>query len=496
MRTSRLQRLRQAIAARKYRSTKGAASGPVDLEGLACLLLDVKALNPTQRDFIFDSSRVSLFIGPLGSAKTVSLVASLLIPALFYPGSTWGLFRGTWWTLKETTLFKFTQALDRLGPGIIVDKSEGPPYVVYLQTIRLGEEDDGPTEPAKFVCYGLDELSKLGSMEFTGIGVDEANEINIQMASTLDSRLRQPLPGRGVDHPFFLRFCMNPPNRSHWGHTKFCREADCEPVSWGKKHRALKEENAHNLPTDYYETVAKGMTPDMKVRLIEGECGPDPSGMPVYPEFRSTLHVSELSYQAPQPIIRGWDFGRRRPACVWASMRPDGCMDFLYCLLGHNENLDIFAGKVIAESARLFPGCTFWRDYVDPHGAQKRDVSEKSSHDVLREKGIAPLFRDVTIDTGIRQVSEGLCQLINGRPKFMFDRYGCNLVIEGFASGYSWPTIRPGHAMKETPVADGFYEHLMDAVRYIAVNLNLGSNYDKSKLPRNLRAIRGGRSNR
>lgn len=72
----------------------------------------------------------------------------------------------------------------------------------------------------------------------------------------------------------------------------------------------------------------------------------------------------------------------------------------------------------------------------------------------------------------------------------MYDRVGCQALIEGYAGGYTYALPRPGHRLKEEPVADGFYEHLMDADRYIEVGLALGSAVPADQHRRVLRRIR------
>lgn len=483
MRLSRLEKARYAAAESK------APKKPehVDLEGLASKIVGGPLL-PTQREYIFAPERICWYTGPWGVAKTSSLVASIVIPALLYPGTTWLIARATWWSLEETTLKRFLQCMARF-PGIILDKQTGPPARYWLASAMMDEHGE-PCEPSQIIFHGLDDLEKLGGTEFTGVGIDEASELDEPMVATLNGRLREKkLHEERPEGPFFLRMVSNPVRRSHWLHRKFCNEQDCDPEPWGRKFRPRPNENDHNLPPGYHEEQARGLSPEMRLRFIEGECGPDPSGQPVFPEFRHSLHVGDLGKPQPGQMIRGWDFGRRRPAVVWAQAHA-GKVNRYACDLGENKHLEVYTRHILEKSSLLFPHATSWIDFVDSHGTQLKDTSDKTSIDILRSFGLRPRYRDVGIDTGLSLMSKGLCTLVDGRPRSMYDRVGCSLLIEGYAGGYSYDMPRPGHAAKEKPVADGFYEHLMDADRYIEVGLQLGSTSPMESHRRVLRKIR------
>ncbi len=483
MRLSRVEKLNRQRAAAK--ASERPQQETTDVEGLISRIVGGPVL-PTQRDFILSPERRGWFTGPVGSAKTTSGIASVILPAMFYPGSRWGVFRSTFWTLEQTTMADFIEALNRLGPNMIVDKVVGPPTKIWIAS-ALRDDRGRSLEPSEILFHGLDDFQKLGGTKFTGIYVDEVNEIEENMATTLDQRLRLKRPGqeRAVG-PFFWRGTSNPVRRSHWLHKKFCNEEDCEPVPWGKKFQPKPKENEMNLPPGYYDTIAQGLSPEMYMRMVKGECGPDPMGLPVFPEWQPSLHVAQLSCDVSAPVIRSWDFGRRRPCVVWAQ-RLGSHINRLLVEMGDNEMLEAFADRILTRSSYEFPRATKWLDFCDPHGTAKRDTSDKSSIQILNDKGIRPTYRDVLIQRGIDAMSKGLVTLSNGRPVSQYDRFGARLLIDGYGGGYTWPEPKPGKAMKEKPVADGFYEHPMDCDRYLMVNLTMGSSTQKGQHRTNLR---------
>ena len=445
------------------------------LEGLAAQMLG-GPLTPTQKEFIFAKERVCWYTGPVGTGKTAAVIASILLPAMMLPGSRWFIGRAVYWTLEETTQKKFVEACDRLGPDVIIDREVGPPYKIWLAP-AVRNEDGTPAEPSEIILYSLDNIGKLKSMEFTGAAIDEANEVDQQMAATLNERLRLKLPSqeRAVG-PFFLRMSSNPVTRNHWLHKKFCGEEDCELPPWGRKFWASREENQHNLPPDYYEEISKGMTTDQRIRFIDGNCGPNPEGEGVFAkDFVSATHTAALKWDANRPGMRGWDFGRRRPACVWAQEQANGSIWRFAALLGDNETLQAFIRRVQQRTVQQFPDCKSWTEYVDPHGNQRKDNTEKTSIDTMREAGLHVHFRDVQVSTGLDLMGEDLNIMVQGKPKAMFDIAGCGILIEGYQGGYRWPVSKWGGVLREKPVADGFYEHVMDADRYIIVNKRMGS---------------------
>lgn len=431
----------------------------------------------TQRAFIYSPERIAWFTGPYGSGKTGSLVASVVLPALIYPDSKWFVARATYWTLQETTLADFEKYIMRLGPRIVVDRAKGPPYKVWLAS-GLRKADGRPEEPSVVIFHSLDDMDKLGSTMFSGIAVDEANEIPQDIAAALNGRLRYRRERYETrpSGPYFLRLASNPVRRSHWLHQHFCCEPDCKlQIPWGLKFKSKPYENAHNLPPNYYEDIGRGMTQEQKLRFVLGECGPDPQGEGVYPEFRPEMHVKEsLKHDAKFPLIRGWDFGRRRPAVVWAQL-VEGQLRRLAATLGDNISLDRFYERVMNRTAMQFPGCTSFLDYCDPSGSQKRDVTEETSISLLQRRGLNPRWRDVKLETGLELVSKGLTTLTEkGEPRSVFDRANCSLLIEGYLGGYCWPKPTALREVGEKPFKDGFYEHMMDADRYIETCIALG----------------------
>lgn len=462
-------------------------------------------LSEPQRGYIFCPDFIAWFTGPYGSGKTSALVASLMMPSMLYPDSHWFLARAVYWTLEETTLKELDDVIDRIGPNIVIDRVKGPPYKLWIKpAVQLKDFDVTP--PSKITVHSLDDMGKLGSTRFSGIGVDEADEVDENIITALPGRLRhkrkcepkRTLPDGKPDTrpqgPFFLRMSSNPPRRSHFLHRKFCTDEDTDPVKMGTKFGSTRADNEHNLPEGYYEKMTAGMSPSQKLRYAEGLCGPDPSGDGVFSDdFNNEIHAAPCVYDPTYPLIRGWDFGRRGPSVVWAQPKA-GQVVRLACTIGKNISLYAFSERVLNQTAVMFPRPASQLDYVDPHGDAKRDVSEKTSVSILREKRLSPQWRDVSVETGIELMTKWLHTMVpapgGSKPKSQFDRVRCNALIEGYMSGYCYPPGTKNQPHKPKPLADGYYEHVMDADRYIVVNMEMGSTVKVEEHRRVLRRVR------
>jgi hypothetical protein len=478
-RLSRIEKIRRATAPK---------ASPVVLSKMDDLASRICGgpIGPSQRAFIFSNERRLWFTGPVGVGKTEALIASIMCPAILYPGSRWFIGRHVYWTLEETTQKKFFAAVDRLGPDMVVDRQVGPPYKVWLASAVEGGE------PAEIVFHSLDNLEKLGSTEFNGIGVDEANELPSEIPHVLDARLRWKMPWqKKPEGPYILRFASNPVRRSHWLHIEFCGEADCKPTPWGRKIRAHRDENKHNLPAGYYESISQNMTAEARIRFIEGDCGPDINGDPVFPDFATNLHSMDLKFEHGVPLLRGWDFGRQRPAVVFSQYLPNGWHNRLDMMMGENVLLTTFLERVLNYTGMAFPHAQEVMDFCDPHGDQKREMSDKSPMDLLRGAGLQPRFKDIRLDVALEWMGQELIRLIERRPQAAFDRVKCAVMVEGYAGGYTWPERRVGRTMKDKPLADGYYEHPMDGDRYTVVGIRQGwAGNQRKATARVLRKIR------
>jgi hypothetical protein len=397
-----------------------------------------------------DASAVA-YCGAPGSAKTTWLLWEILRNCFLHPGSKWVIGRKTYREITDTT--QETLRADILNPYNI-------PYKEYKED-NIYELPGG----SRLLFRSLDELDKFGSLEITGFGIDEAQETSQRFFDTLTDRCRYR-----IGRPLYL-LAANSPSRDHWIYDLFINP---ETKREGYYHViASIYDNQKNLPQIYIANMERAYKdlPALARQKLHGEFGVALRGTPVYKRsFRRDVHVKEtVKYNKYSPVLRAWDFGFVHPSVVYAQ-DIDGKCHTLKVTMDKEINLDMFAKKVIRDSAKCFPDNDGFIDYCDPAGAQRSDKGE-SSIDILKKNKIKPKFKHSSVSYGIGLVETMLNTLRDGTPCLLFNDEDCELLIEGFELGYVYDQDELQKGSDDiAPKKDGFYEHSMDALRYLLIN--------------------------
>ena len=484
MRKSNLERLRDA-------KRKKQSQVEMTLEGLMLLLLDgdrepgERKANPTQKRFILsppaEGFMAKAYKGPAGCAKTSTIVAAGILRALFMPGSKGLIARQDYNDLMDTTQKRFEMMMERLPPGVLLDRDKSPPMKVWLRPIEtFGTDAD--FEPSQITFMGLKD--GFGSYEFDWAIIDEADEADEKRVQEILTRFRGEAGKRlqGARGAYMLGLAFNPPGKEHWLYRASTgRDHQDRRVSepWLDLYEPQAEENKHNLPTGYYEQMAKDLPEDMKQRLVRGEWGSTFPGQPVYREFKRQVHALRNVRQQYDPeavLYRFWDFGYNHPACLFFQM------DARSRLLGmgefYEEKVEIgpFAEGVKSYTNTNFPGAQCF-DIGDPAARQKKDTGSTIEH-LSRANIVLRYLTGRTIDEGVRQVRKRLETMIDGEPALQFDPRHQNIITNAMAGGYHLD-----QKTGTTPVKDGFYDHPADALRYGVDFLYRGAGIDLKKYP-------------
>lgn len=166
-------------------------------------------------------------------------------------------------------------------------------------------------------------------------------------------------------------------------------------------------------------------------------------GEAVYPEFVPALHVAQQGLEADPlaPMIRGWDFGYQRPACVVFQLGGLGQTAILAEHLGHNEDVATFGRRVVEDCNLRWPRAR-WSDWGDPSGRAHRETDAKSCFKILRaELGLDLQPGKASWQPRRRAVASRLTRIVNGRPALVVDPT-CTMLIEGFEGMYHYPAGR------------------------------------------------------
>lgn len=178
-----------------------------------------------------------------------------------------------------------------------------------------------------------------------------------------------------------------------------------------------------------------------------------------------------LSYIEEIPVWVGWDFGHRRPGIVVSQVYPDSQFAILGEVLGENQTLNRFVeDSALPYLHEHFPGATLFHA-ADPAGKQVTDKSEHTSFTILHQYGIFPRARRSEINEGVTHIKNKLLAVRLGGKGLVINPDRCPILTEGFRGGYRYPESTQANPEPLYPAKDGYYEHLMDALRYIAVNV-------------------------
>ena len=191
------------------------------------------------------------------------------------------------------------------------------------------------------------------------------------------------------------------------------------------------------------------------------------AGKPYYPSFKQSIHCRDLQYIKGKEVLRGWDFGYHHPAVSFSQIDNKDRWIILFEIMGKDITIDNFASRIVTESNTRFPNVIF-KDYCDPAGSQKSDKGERSSIEIINRLGIYPKYRARPIMDGVTIIRKKLQIRDDGSPEILIDKNKCPIIVEAFSGGLHYPENDPED---ELPEKDGYFEHLMDTLRYVATNV-------------------------
>ncbi len=427
----------------------------------------VNAANPTQQQVLEWVDRIRslpldsqthipvLYIqGGVGCGKTRAFMAAVFELLTEIPGINllWG--RQDFKDLKLSIMNKFFELFP---PDLIASRNET--YHWYdVSTID-------PEKTSRIFFNGLKDLTGLGSQEFAIIVINEVHEISEQIYRAIKRRCRQE------GKPIMILMEGEAPNENHWLHditNPGSENYDSDIETWF----ASTYENWENLPLAYRGSL-EGMPESWKAKYLLGKYGFRPDGKPYYNGYKEIIHAQELDWIQEKDLICGWDFGYHHPACLVTQIDLQDRWCWLREIVGTDITIDKFADKVKQELNYYYPKAQAVH-YGDPASIQKSDKSEFTSWQILDSKGIRLHYRTSEYRLRKEIIEKKLSTLIGGKPSLLVDRRYCKTANDGFLGGYHYPTLKQNQEVIqkfEQPFKDGFYEHIMNAGEYIAINL-------------------------
>ncbi|MCD6346472.1 MAG: phage terminase large subunit [Bacteroidales bacterium] len=421
--------------------------------------------NPTQQKVLewFDFQRaiplkdrtnipVLYLQGGVGSGKTRAIMAAAMeclceIPSLRV---LWG--RQDFKDLKLSVMDKFFEIL----PSELVGAKN--------QQYNWWDIRQNGGGFSRIYFNGLKDIGGLGSQEFGLIIVTEAHEMSYQSYAALKRRCRQ----ENVINIIVME--SESPNEDHWLaeiNDKESEMYDPDVECW----EVSTYENWENLPKSYTGSL-DNMPEAWKKKYLLGKRGFIPDGKPFYRGFNYKFNTGEFEAVQGVPLDCGWDFGFHHPAFLVTQMDRQDRWILLRELLGYDLTIDKFCEQVKTFLNTYFPGMQC-NHYGDPACTQVNDKSEMTSKQICASHNFGIMHRPSQYRARKEIIEKRLATLNGDKPQLLVDSRYCTNLTDGFLGGYHYPNRKQGQQMgsnQEMPFKDGYYDHMMNAMEYIAVN--------------------------
>ncbi|MBP7570789.1 MAG: terminase [Acidobacteria bacterium] len=317
---------------------------------------------------------------------------------------------------------------------------------------------------ARLYLGGMDRPGKVLSGERDIIYVNQAEELAAEDWQTLTTRAT----GRGavVTHPQVIGDC-NPGPAHHW-------------IKHRPSLRVLESRHEDNpsLFDDAGQITDQGRRTLAVLDALEGvlrerlRFGRWVSAEGTVYAFDERRHMVDPFVIPPEwPRYRTIDFGFNNPfVCLWAAGDPDGRLYIYRQWYMSGVIVEDHARRIVAESQGERIAMT-----TADHDAEDRATLERHGVHTL------PAYKPISV--GIQAVATRLRPAGDGRPRLFVVRGSLLARDEGLAKkrqpvnteqefdAYVWPKDQSGRSLKEVPV--DAYNHALDALRYLVVQLDL-----------------------
>jgi hypothetical protein len=202
------------------------------------------------------------------------------------------------------------------------------------------------------------------------------------------------------------------------------------------------------------------------------------AGMAVYGEESfGAAHSGAWEPDPNRPVVVSMDLGHQgTAACIWQmeSVPVRDIVLYRHRLFWSKLWKACYLEDVLNELKGLLGKWSFdwstarwitdWNSLNTHHGG-----AGITDFQIFQRAGIYPEARPVgphQVNQGIELVRRALKKLPDGLPGLIVDPNAAADVMEMFDGGYRYEEPTPGKSYTETPLKDGVYDHLADAVRY------------------------------
>lgn len=267
----------------------------------------------------------------------------------------------------------------------------------------------------------------------------------------------------------------------------------------------------HKRSQEWYQHAVDSM-PDLQSFNREFEVDwASTSGLPFYPQFYKKFAADRSWFIRPQKlptagvVVRGFDYGFRKPACLWMHQASDGRLRILREFAP--ENIDVYefrdAVKVLSGQMeiddpalfnrhraiewieRMLPGTTWWTkeqqekitwiNYCGPEankiwtadgGFEKGRKGEQCDAEVFSGGGVPLSVVNQRVATGTYIIRMMMKDAKDGTgPMLLVDPQVATL-ISGLAGGLTFGRGTKANPLDDEVAISAIYSHTHDALRY------------------------------
>lgn len=200
---------------------------------------------PGQKAFLADTTHSSILLsGAYRSGKTEVLAREAIRHCLSFQDAKFGMFRAKLASLKKSTL---ETVLSLVHPSWVDDWNNSDLTLRFVTGSRI-------------FFLGCDFADRIGSIELTGAGIDEAHEVNPESYGMIGGRLSgslSPCPTNDTAIAKYQRatqamrkttLACNPKNKGHWLYTTFIKADTRKPGHIAYSSNSISNPN---LSPDY-----------------------------------------------------------------------------------------------------------------------------------------------------------------------------------------------------------------------------------------------------
>jgi RecA/RadA recombinase len=455
---------------------------------------------PVSKAFLNDESFICGIMGPFGSGKSTATVMKLIRNCQRQKRAADGwirrrtaIIRNTYPELRTTTMKTWHQWVPQhlgrwreAGPPMhhIVDKANKLDWEVLF--VALDKPDD---------------VAKLLSMELSDAWINEAREVPKAILDGLTGRVGR-YPPRWQAEATDVQIIMdtNPPDTDHWWYILAEQDATNERnrqlvvsmkeaedtlramgVLKGKQGlmafyrqpsgRASNAENLSNLRPGYYEFQIAGKDLDWIKVYVDGEYGFVMDGLPVYPEYKDSVHASKPFNPIPGIGLRlGFDWGLT-PACTISQRMSTGIWLVHDEIVSERLGITSFALEVSRTLREKYPGLKVVSGRGDPSG-DAVTPEESTCFKIMKANGVPICEPAITQDPVRRR--EGLAYLlktlVDGEPAIRVHPR-CSILRKGLAGGFHRKRVQVTGDIRYRDVPDkNKFSHVCEALEYDVVS--------------------------